>query len=209
MRSIPFRIAALFMVLCLIISTTACTTDQALADADVLVQIAGSLGVAVGAVSPADAAIVAVFSTLATGGVSDITAAVKAWQSQGSQSNLTKLQSTIAEVQSNLSSELQHAKITDPNTQAVVTKWVALLNSGIAALVAGIPALQAANAAAAEVPTPESLQARWASEVCANNRKCANHVKVHRKTAVGKVRGVVAAPFHAVGNAIGDWKFGG
>ena len=60
-----------------------------------------------------------------------------------------------------------------------------------------------AQAVTVSLPTPESFQARWLSEVCHGNAACGKKVKVHH---IKKPRG--PGFWHSLGNAIGEAKFG-
>lgn len=207
-RPIAIRVLALLLCFGFVISETACTVDQVLSDIDVAIQIAASLAPAVGTVAPADGALITVFSTLASGGMKDIQSAYDAWSKSGSTSDLQKAQAVIAEVKGNLSHELQTAHISDPKTVTAVTNWCNLLYSSLTAVEAAFPqSAQAgvqAHAASAPIPTPESLQARWVSEVCSGDAKCSKLVKVHHVHA--KAHGGF---FHAIGTGIGEAMFGG
>lgn len=175
------------LVLCFTMFTVACTVDQVLSDIDVAIQIAASLAPAVGTVAPADGAIISVFSKLASSGVNEIKAAYDAWHNANTASNLVRLQATVKEVNGNLTAELATAKISDPKTVTAVTNWCNLLYATLNAVAAALPQPQGAVAARSmskptELPTPESLQARWSIEVCKGDAKCSGLVKVHHKT---------------------------
>jgi hypothetical protein len=209
-RNLATRVLALLLCFGFVVSETACTVDQVLSDIDVAIQIAASLAPAVGTVSPADGAIITVFSSLASGGLKDIQAAYDAWNKSGTTSDLQKAQALVAEVKANLANELQTAHISDPKTVTAVTNWCNLLYSSLNAVEAALPALQSgqaavrARAAVAPIPTPESIQARWTTEVCAGDAKCSNLVKVHHihQKAQGSF-------WHKTGSALGEALYGG
>ena len=183
------RTCAIFLLCAFMLS---CSVDQALSDVDVVIQIAANLGVAVGNVSPADAAIVQTFTTIATQGVAAVQAAYDTYEKSGATTDLTKLQAAIGAVQVNLSQEFAAAHISDPGTQAKITAWAQLIAASLAALSAALPQLtMQAGALLNEptphvkgsftqaIPTPEVLKSRWDSEICLGDTKCAKRVKVH------------------------------
>jgi hypothetical protein len=220
-KKIFSSILALTLCLSMTLMTTACNTDQVLADVDVVIQIASSIGSAVGNVSPADAALIAKFSGIAQSGISAIQATYKTYEKSGAVGDLQKLQAAIAAVQENLNQELQAARISDPAAQDKVVNWVALVQSSVAAIAAALPEFNEKTGAiygsvafvnvskkmwtASSLPTPEELQERWAREVCKADVKCAKKVKAHRS----KIWRGFKAFGSSLGNAIGEAKFGG
>lgn len=197
------RVGAAVLALVFLLSTVACTTDQVLSDIETALSIAGALAPAVGNVSPADASVVQLISSLAVTGIKDIQAAYDAWTKSGSSSDLLKLQATANEVQASLPSEMASLRISDPNTQKKVSAWVNLITSSINSVVAAFPPTTANPAeirarvsgfgtSAVTLPTPESLKARWASEVCQGNTKCAGLVSARHAHKHGSFeKGVV------------------
>ena len=172
------RSKVIVAVLTLLMFLTACTVDQVLADINVLIQIAASIGAAVGTVSPGDSAEIQKLSGIATAGVSAIQAAYASYKASGAATDLQKLQAAINAVQTNLSAELAAAHITNPASQQKITNWVNLIYSTLAAIVAAIPQLQAGKKAASlKVDiTPKTLKARWDSEVCGGDTVCSSLV---------------------------------
>jgi hypothetical protein len=167
----------------------ACTVDQVLADIEVVVQIAASIVPAVGAISPADAAVVQKLSNDATAGVKAIQAAYDTYKASGAATDLTKLQAAINSIQTNLPQELAAAHISDPKTVATVTNWCNLIYSTINAIVVAIPSLNpvpvaAVSAKSAKIPvafpTAKVIAARWNSEVCQGDEACGKLVKVKK-----------------------------
>src|SRR5579864_2991104 len=75
--------------------TTACTVDQVLADINVAVQIAGQIGQAVGAVSPADALLIAGIQGVASAGLNAIKNAYDTYHASGAVTDLQKLQAAL------------------------------------------------------------------------------------------------------------------
>jgi hypothetical protein len=212
-------ILALTLCLSMTLMTTACNSDQVLADVDVVIQIASSIGEAVGNVSSADAAEIIKFSVIAQTGINAIQADYKTYEKSGASTDLQKLQAAIAAVQSNLTQELQAARISNPAVQDKVVGWVNLIQSSVAAIAAALPQFhstiygsvalvtvsQKTQVASPSLPTPEELQERWVKEVCKADAKCAKKVKAHRS----KIWRGFKAFGSSLGNAIGEAKFGG
>jgi hypothetical protein len=172
-------------VLCL--SLVACSVDQVLTDVGVAIQIAASIGAAVGPISAVDAAEVAKLSAIATQGLNAVKAAYDAYKASGATTDLAKLQAAVDAVQANLPAELAAAHISDPNAMSKVTAWVGLVVTSVAAIAAAIPQLTSPVVAAskkaklmASLPSAKTLQARWASEVCKGDVKCSALVKVNK-----------------------------
>jgi hypothetical protein len=169
------------LVLILCFSLVACTVDQVLADINVLIQIAASIGAAVGNVSPADSIIIQKLSGIATAGIAAIQTAYDTYKNSGATTDLQKVQAAIAAVQTNLSQELAAAHITDPASQQKVTNWVNLIYSTLAAILAALPQLQTLQKNGRPkitlAVTPKTLKFRWDNEVCQNNSACSALVK--------------------------------
>lgn len=198
MRSTSVRVGAGVLALFFLLSTVACTADQVLSDIETGLSIAGALAPAVGALSPADAGAVQLLSSLAVTGLQDIQKDYDAWKGSGSSSDLLKLQATANQVKASLPSQLASLRISDPNAVQKVTAWVNLITSSINAVVAAFPPVTANpaeiralvagfGAAAVSLPTPESLKARWASEVCQGNSKCAGLVSAKHARTHGRL----------------------
>lgn len=167
--------------MCLALATimlVGCTTDQILADINVLIQIAASLVPALGGVSTADAAELQKLSNIATTGMSAIQAAYASYKGSGATTDLGKVQAAISACQTNIDQELAAAHITDPNTVSKVKNWVNLIYSTLAAVTAALPQLQSgakvsrSTVKVATSITPKSLQARWVTEVCSGDKTC-------------------------------------
>jgi hypothetical protein len=193
-----------FLALALCLSLVACTVDQVLSDIDVVIQIAGNIGVAVGGVSAPDAAIIATFTSIATDGIGAIQTAYNSYKASNASTDLQKLQAAIGAVQQNLAQELAAAHVSDPATQQKVSAWVALINSSVAAIAAALPQLQSNGIQAHNstvqpaMPLPETIQSRWVHEVCQDNAKCGKKVKVHHRGSF----------WSSFGNALGEAKYG-
>lgn len=177
------RVRGLLAVTLCCTMLVACTVDQVLADINVLIQIAASIGSAVGNVSPADAAAIKTISDIASAGISAVQTAYTTYKESGATTDLAKLQAAINAVQTNLAQELAAIHVTNPASQQKIQNWVNLISSTLAAIVAALPQLQAHKAGkelkiAVEI-TPKTLKARWNTEVCQNNAACNSLVTVH------------------------------
>lgn len=166
-----FNYGLIAMLCC---SLVACTVNQVLADINVLIQIAASIGSAVGDVSSTDSAEIVKLSGIASAGMAAIQAAYTTYQKSGAITDLQKLQAAIAACQTNIQQELAAAHITDPASQQKVTNWVNLIYSTLAAIIAALPQLQATKTATkmSLSVTPKTLKARWDSEVCSGDSAC-------------------------------------
>jgi hypothetical protein len=199
--------AAIALVLCVCLVTAACSVDQVLTDINLLIQTAGSIGSAIGVVAPADAAIVAGLTAVASKGLTAIQSAYDTYKQSQAEGDLAKLDAAIAAVQTNLPAELAAAHVYDPAAQAKCAAWVNLTVTTLQAVTELLPELKTANtvqakaavvARAAAKPNlaPETIRARWSKEVCQGEKKCSNLVKP-------------PGFWHGVGSAIGEAKFGG
>ncbi len=161
---------------------TACTVDEVLSSIDTALQTASALSAAVGAVSPADAALL----NLLTGvGVSGIQAIQTAYDNYEKNKTASKLQDVVVAaqaIQSNLPQELSALHISDPNAVAKATAWVNLMTDCAQAIVSQVTAVSG-KATATYALTPEYIQGRWQSQVCGGNSACGALVKVHHKHA--------------------------
>lgn len=171
--------SALALILSCTLFLSAC--NQVLADIGVAIETANSIGAAVGAVSPADAAIIQGLSATALLGLNTIKTTYDAYKASGASTDLQKLQAAIAAVQANLPAELAASHITDPNAVRIVTAWVGLIVTTLNAILAALPQFALVSgpkvALLAPLPTPKSLKARWANEVCLNDAACTALVK--------------------------------
>jgi hypothetical protein len=180
------------LVLCVCLVTAACSVDQVLTDINLLIQTAGSIGTAIGVVAPADAAIVAGLTAVASKGLSAIQADYDTYKQSQAQSDLAKLDAAIAAVQTNLPAELAAAHVYSPAAQAKCAAWVNLTVTTLQAVSELLPELQTAGtvqakaavvARAAAKPNlaPETIQARWSKEVCQGDAKCSKLVGSHSR----------------------------
>src|SRR5271166_1800095 len=182
---------ALTVVLALCLLTAACTVDQVLTDINLLIQTAGSIGTAIGAVSPADAAIIAGWQTLTLKGLSAIQSDYDTYKKSQSDNDLANLRAAIAAVQTNLPAELAAAHVYSPAAQKKCAAWVNLTVTTLNAVTELLPELQSApssgqkaavvaRAAARPNLSPDTIQARWSNEVCQGDEICSGLVTVHR-----------------------------
>lgn len=179
-KLVAFSVA---VVLCL--STIACTTDQVLADINVLIQIAASVGSAVGSVSPADAALIQKASGIASVGMAEIQSAYSAYKAAPTATTEQRVQAAVSQCRADLDKELGIAQITDPVSQQKVKNWANLIYSTLDAVLVALPQLQtkgkfglpSAKVRVAMSITPSSLKSRWNTEVCSGDKACAGLVR--------------------------------
>lgn len=190
--------SSLIALLCLaMISTTACnqfSVDTVLSDIDLVLQTGNVVCSSIGVVLPADSAGCSAVASLGITGVNAIKTAYDSYKASGAVTDLAKLQAALAAIQTNLPAELAAAHISDPAAVQVVTAWVGLVTSTVGDIVALVPELQAnastANLSHARIgaratviqsafPTPESLKAKWETNVCKGDKACADRVSVH------------------------------
>jgi hypothetical protein len=171
--------------------TTACTqaqVDAVLSDADLILQTADSLGSAIGAVSPADAAALSLLTGVAIAGVNSIKATYDTYEANKTASNAQNVIAAAQAIQTNLPQELAALHIVSTAAVAKATVWVTLVVDTAAQIVSRISGLVGATRASIELPTPESLKARWTAEVCLGDAACGDLVKVHHKHLPRKVK---------------------
>jgi hypothetical protein len=167
------------------IAMTACTVDQVLSDIDIVLQTSQQIESAIGAISPADAAILEGLTGLAITGLQAIQKDYDAYESSKSGNDLQKVVDAVQALQTNLPQNLAAAHIYSPNVQAKCAAWVNLVVTTLQAISAQIaPSASTAitaHAATVALPTPSSLQARWVTEVCSGDSACGAKVKVHQR----------------------------
>jgi hypothetical protein len=196
-------LSALVLVLCL--SLAACTVDQVLSDIDLLLQTAAQIGTAVGAVSPADGAIITALSAIATKGITTLQKTYDSYKASGATTDLAKVRAAANALNSNLAAELAAAHISDPATLAKVTAWCTLIYTTTNLVLNALPqatasAEQPSGAMSMfggspkrapiviQIPTPEQLQAQWETQVCKSDQKCGKLVKARHVHGYGKVK---------------------
>ena len=186
------RSISTFILTCIVamatMPTTACATDQVLADLNVAIQIAGQIGQAVGAVSPADAMIIAGLSATASAGLTAIKDAYDLYEKSGAATDLQKLQAALDAAKATYGEALKAAHVSNIATVAKVQAWANLIYTSLDAVLAAIGGQATANVKAMGrrnitlTITPQALKARWDSEVCKGESGCSGLVKTHKKT---------------------------
>jgi len=178
------RKAIAVVLLCVFcVPTVGCNSNEVFDDINVAIQIATSIGEAIGSVSPADEAVIQSLSTTATAGLNVVQAAYNQYEQSGATTDLQKVQAAIAAAQSQLQAAMAAVHIEDPVSQQKVKNWFNVITGALNAILAALPAFQAAqaNARAFTIPvTAQGLQSRWEKEVCDGNAKCAKLVRTPR-----------------------------
>jgi len=172
-----------YAVILLCVLMIGCSVNEVFDDINVALQIATSIGEAVGSVSAADEAVIQSLSTTATAGLNVVQAAYNQYEQSGATTDLQKVQAAIAAAQSQLQAAMAAAHIEDPVSQQKVKNWFNVIIGSLNAILAALPAFQAAqaNARAFTIPvTAQGLQSRWEKEVCDGNAKCAKLVRTPR-----------------------------
>jgi hypothetical protein len=172
-----------------VVMFTACTAaqvDMVLSDVDLVLQTANSLGAAIGAISPADAAALSLLTGVAITGVNAIKTAYDAYEASKTASNLQNVIVAAQTLQKNLPQELAVLHIQSQNAVTKATAWVNLVVSTAEAVVTTVSAVTGAPTTAKThgfivSVTPESLQARWQQEVCSGDTACGTLVRIHHK----------------------------
>jgi hypothetical protein len=165
-------------------TTTACPTDQVLADLNLALQIAVQIIPAVTAVSPVEGAAIQRVSAVATGILTVIESDYRAYEASKAVTDLQKLQAVLDAAKANLTAEIAAAHITDPAVVAKVTAWANLIYSVTDAILSAIEG----NGGAASVPvramklskplpTPKALKAGWSGNVCKGEEACSALVR--------------------------------
>jgi len=174
-------------VLLLLLILTACTVNEVLDTINVASQVAGEIGAALGPLNAADAAIVENISGIASAGVIVIQNVYQQYEQSGAQSDLQKVLAAVGAAKANLSQALAAAHITDPQSQATVTKWANLLFTCIDAIADALQAAPATNVEALARPSsrsvimplgPQQIVAAWSSQVCGGEARCSKLVHV-------------------------------
>jgi hypothetical protein len=168
---------------------TPAQVDTVLSDIDLVLQTSEQVETAIGSISPADAAALEMVTSFAMSGINAIKADYDTYEASKATGDLQKLQAAVQSLQTNLPLNLKAAKISSANAVAKATSWVNLVVSTLAEIVTQFaPAVAATNQGLAQsrmavvaLPTPESLQAHWQTEVCSGDVACGKLVKVHHK----------------------------
>lgn len=176
--------ASTIAILCAsMVVMTGCTVDQVLTDIDVALQTAQQVETAIGAISPADAAILEGLTGLAVSGLQAIQKDYDTYEASKNGNDLQKTLEAVKALQTNLPSTLAAAHIYSPAAQAKCAAWVNLTVTTLQAVTEALAPTPTASAASKTptLPTAESIQARWLAEVCSGDTACGKLVKVHRK----------------------------
>jgi len=171
--------------------TTACTqaqVDAVLSDTDLILQTADSLGSAIGAVSPADAAALSLLTGVAIAGVNAIKTTYDTYEANKTASNAQNVIAAAQAIQKNLPQELAALHIVSTNAVAKATAWVTMVVDTAAQIVSQVSGLVGGTRASVGLPTPESLKARWTADICSGDAACGNLVTVHHKHLHRKVK---------------------
>lgn len=181
--------AALALTLACTMILCACSVDQVLSDIDVALEVAQNLAPAVGAVSVADGLIVAGLSGMAIKGVTAIQKTYDDYEAGKPMTGslVANIQAAANALKDNLASDLSAAHVSDPALLTKINNWCNLLYSMLNALLARLSGnVAAVFASSATIMTPETLQARWQTEVCGGDAKCGKLVKVKHAHSVSK-----------------------
>lgn len=166
------------MVIALCLTMVACTTDQVLADIDLLISIAGAIIPALGQLSPADAEAAQKISQIATDGMAVVRKDYDAVKASGAASNIEVLRAAINAVQTNLNEELAVIKVSNPALVGKVSAWVNLFVVTLNAISNAFPpGVKTNKKKLSTVPLPASIKSDWDTQVCSGDASCASLVK--------------------------------
>jgi hypothetical protein len=169
------------LLLGIMLGLVACTTDQVLADINLLIGIAGAIIPALGQVSPADAALAAKFSQIAQDGMAVVKLNYDAVKSSGAATDLQKFRAAANAVQTNLDQELAAAHIVDPVKRQRIAAWVNLFDVSLNAILAAMPTPTASGKLSvklqAPILSPAAIKTIWRVNVCHQDAACAALVK--------------------------------
>ena len=177
-------------ILCVsMISMMACTVDEVMSSIDAGLQVASGLSAAVGAVNPADGALLDGISAIAEKLMNVVQADYDTYEKNKTASNLQNVVVAAKDVQNALPQELAALHISDPNAVVKATNWVNLLVDCASSLITEITGVSALSAKTATGHQPraygpltaENIKARWTTDVCKGEKACADHIKVHHK----------------------------
>lgn len=180
---------AIGLICVMLVFAPACnkvSADQVLTDIKLLSQTATVVCSTLGTVLPADAAVCSAIANMASKGIDVIRTDYDAWRASPTTTNLQKVQAGIAQLRANLPAELAAAHISNQQSVATITAWVNLITSTLDAVLGMLPQLQAKGGRRASdkavlksLPTPQTIQQRWLTEVCKGDTVCGS--KVHAK----------------------------
>lgn len=174
-------------LLCMSMACTQAQVDAVLSDADLILQASQNLGAAIGALSPADADKLKSLTDMGINGIQLIQKEYDTYEANKTQSNLNNVLAAVNTLQANLPQELATLHISNANAVQKATAWVTLVTDFAAFVVREVsaisnqPAARTTRTMTLSMPTPESLQARWRSEVCQGDAACGALVHVRHK----------------------------
>lgn len=173
------KIASSVLVAILCFGLVSCTTDQILADINLLIQIAAEIATAVGSVSPNDGAIINNLSSVASKGMSVVLAAYQEYKKSGATTDLDKVKAAIQSAKDQLAAALAAAHITNPAKVTQINNWANLIIGTLNVILAALPQFQANRKLpkGVIVPTPASIKLQWRMSVCNNDPTCTALVK--------------------------------
>lgn len=184
-RTLLWQHSTIALLCCSLIFSLGCTVDQVLSSLDAVLQTAESLETAVGAVSPADAAVLTLLTGLAVTGIQTIQKDYDTYEKNKTASNLQNIVVAAQTLQKTLPQNLAAAHIENASAVQKATAWVNLVTTSVESAVSLIaPAVASSSLSAHAVRTlvtPEGIQARWQAEVCSGDTSCGALVKPHHK----------------------------
>lgn len=163
-------VAQSFLIVLLIVSMVACTTDQILADLNLALQIAVEIIPTVATISPADAMAMQRVSAIAQQSLQVIINGYNAYKQTGTATNLQTLESALDAFKGQINAAIAVAQIKNPASVAKITAWANLIYSVTDAILSAIPQAKSSGKASvktmkklAVLPKPEDLKMRWAA----------------------------------------------
>lgn len=188
-----WQVSTIALLCAAMITQTACTVDEVLSTIDAALQTAAGLEVAVGAVSPADAAALRLLTGLAEKGIGGIQVAYDTYEKNKTNSNLQNVMVAAQAIQTNLPQELVAVRIQNPNAVQKATAWVNLVSEAVGGVITVVdaaqqpsqqqPRMMAMAHAAPAILTAASVQQRWQTDVCQGDTTCGALVVPHHKHA--------------------------
>lgn len=186
-QSFPKQLLSVILIYPLLMMTMACSVDAVLSDIDLALQTASSLEAAIGAISPADAAALQLLTSIATAGLNAIQADYDAYEKNKTTGALNEVLAAAQALQTNLQQNLAALHLVSVGAVQKATAWVTLITDIVAGIVKQLTPVMTSGKTRSIIiamPTPESLQARWQSDVCSGDTKCGALVKVHHRHMV-------------------------
>jgi hypothetical protein len=183
---------AVMAVIALCFLLAACpAVDTVFSIIDVAIQATANIEIAVGNISPGDAAALTVIVNDASTGLSQLETLYNTYEESCQQSGcnasyLTEAQEWAQTVQATINGDLNALHIKNAATVQQVTAWVALVDDAIAAVVQLVPAVQVETQQPAVavkptgIATASSLKTRWDNQICHGAAKCKALVQVNK-----------------------------